>query len=96
MNVSYREWNQLLQEGESLCDAIRRESCSVKMRPYTTSNGNKGIAFQLRDLHGDLFQEFTSGAGAADVIHTEMIRNANRILALCGVKTRFPHKEYQS
>ena len=62
MNLKLGEWNELIEHGNKCCDALKIfTGHDVRLKPYTMSDGSKGLSIQVLDAFGEVFAEYRSG-----------------------------------
>ena len=83
MNVKLTEWNNLLDYGNELCNKLKENGIDVRLKPYCTYDGRKGLSFQVFDKCGNLFTEYKSGVDTYNTMKYIMFLNAKRIYSGC-------------
>lgn len=77
------EWTNLINYGNALCTTLKDKGYDVRLKPYTMYDGRKGLAMQVFDPNGDLFNEYRSGIDTPEMMQKIMNRNMYRIMAEC-------------
>lgn len=77
------EWTNLVDYGNALCTTLKDKGYDVRLKPYTMYDGRKGLAMQVFDPNGGLFNEYRSGIDTPEMMQKIMNRNMYRIMAEC-------------
>lgn len=77
------EWTNLIDYGNALCATLKEKGYDVRLKPYTMYDGRKGLAMQVFDSDGDLFNEYRSGIDTPEIMQKIMDRNMRRIMVEC-------------
>ena len=80
MNIKIKEWNELVTYGNELCERLKEHGYDVRLKPYTTYDGRKGLTMQVFDAFGKFFTEYHSGIDTFVTMKRTMEQNARRIL----------------
>ena len=81
MNVKLNEWNELIEYGRKICkNLFEKNGYDVRLKPYTTYDGRKGLKLQVFDNFGCFFTEYATGIGTYTEMKNSLYYNANRIV----------------
>lgn len=73
MNISLKDWDELISYANSVCDHLKENGINAKPVSYAIYNGDKGIKIQLFDANNKFFNEYCSGIGS----YSEMMAGIN-------------------
>lgn len=83
MNIKLSEWNELVGYGYKLCNELKEKGFDVRIKPYSTYDGRKGLSMQVYDNYGNFFTEYLSGVESCGTMKAKMYLNAERIVKDC-------------
>lgn len=76
-----RDWNESVRIANGIAERFKFEGVDVRVAPYTTYDGKKGINLQMFDANGKFYREVPSGIhedlqGMKEALTTAAIRIA--------------------
>ena len=80
MNVTLKEWNELIVCGNDICNELKDRGLNVKLKPYEMYNGNKGLSFQVLDIMGNVFNTYQSGTSDFQTMKRTLCQNGRKIV----------------
>ena len=83
MDMTLTQWNELVEYGATLCNALIDKGHQVKLKPYTMHDGRKGLAMQVFDNLGNFFTEYYTGIYPYATMRKNLQTIAKRILEEC-------------
>lgn len=71
MNMTLKEWNDVIAYAKNRCQVIKDEGYNVKPTSYTMHDGRKGIMLLLLDDFDEVYRTYQTGiCGYGDMIQS--------------------------